>query len=72
MTGRRVREPRHRVEIGDRDRGNDDGADAVRRRFHRHGVAIAIELGRVADWIIDHKPAQTRNPLSLKIMTTPA
>ena len=35
-------------------------------------TAAAINLGRVADWIADHKPAQTRKSAFVRLMAAPA
>ena len=35
-------------------------------------TAAAINLGRIADWIADHKPAQTRKSAFVRLMTAPA
>ncbi len=35
-------------------------------------TAAAINLGRIADWIADHKPAQTRKSAFIRLVTAPA
>ena len=35
-------------------------------------TAAAINLGRIADWIVEHKPAQTRNSAFVRLMAPPA
>ena len=35
-------------------------------------TAAAINLGRIADWIADNKPAQNRNSAFVRLMAAPA
>ena len=45
---------------------------AVKTHLQQVLTAAAIELGRIADWIAEHKPAQTRKAAFNRLVTAPS